>query len=988
MRLQPSLCHLIFLVHVVIADQKADLTALYNSAGGSSWKISNHWNQGDPCGSSWAGITCSGSNVTGISLGGFGLQGNIPDSFGTGLSQVTKLNITMNYQGLSGTPLPSGLSMMISLEYLCLNSNGLAGKIPDLSGLVNLIQIDFQYNSLTGFVNPNGLSALTKLQYLSLYRNSLTSIPSSVTVMSSLFSLRAECNNLNSIDSGVWSMSQVTDLSLGCRVRENPDDPCPTPGNSIYGLVPQIISPKNWLDLSGNQFEEFEDYNANNPLNDGVISPAGPNFACPVPYWASSSCNATCTCYTPTTSSGGSAHNLEETDRITGCYSGWKVMHRRDIQSYIYHVYSPCMSERTEHGKCSRHVRMQWQCQVIRDNDDIPGTHNIVDNVFKDIFDDIIYHIDNESDDIHNVDDQADYVYNQVYDINYIDNQSDDINYSTTSFTTSTTKPTTSTTSTKATTSITSTTKPTTSTISTTKPTTSTTSTTKPFTSTKSSTTSIATTTDIPFCDQIFLSFNRSLSSSVLQDQLRAIQPFAMQCPEQLNAVVLQIASTNLQRNKTFVVEAGNISIAAGKIENGTQMHLAFDDNAASAVIPSDVADVLPINSFAVLTLSTFNPYVTSSTDSVQYTNLVSLSVISPNGTEIHVHNTSSAIEIGMDYNAVDGYEIECVWWDNSTRGWNREGCRTDTSSQPVKCLCSHLTSFSLQVTPKEVPPSEIAAKPFPWKWLGIGVGGFVFLLAVIMVMIAVLTRRRWKRREDYDLGMQSISHIIPADQIEVTECLSTRMRRGRYQLADVVITRQQSGDGLSEHLLQVTSKSRSGVEISSTTQRVRHVNIVQYLGCYSDSVGDKYFVYNYVAGIELSKWITATEYDNDMAEHLVMQLANVMTYLIDQGVTDNIVTAEKVIIQPDNKGYVLRLWDLRSNVQRPELYVPPEKKLRTEAAQVWAFGILSMQIIDQTLYPREYYDDKEIPNSLTLYAVKQRCRSWCKTWDLMTSTV
>ncbi|PRP75665.1 G-protein coupled receptor 64, partial [Planoprotostelium fungivorum] len=500
-------------------------------------------------------------------------------------------------------------------------------------------------------------------------------------------------------------------------------------------------------------------------------------------------------------------------------------------------------------------------------------------------------------------------------------------------------------------------------------PSTSTTSSTKPSTFTTSSTTSsipatssttIASTTDIPFCDQIFLSFNRSLSSSILQDQLRAIQPFAMQCPEQLNAVVLQIASTNLQRNKTFVVEAGNISIAAGKIENGTQMHLAFDDNAASAVIPSDVADVIPIDSLAVLSIYAFNPYVTSSsTDPVQYTNLVSLSVTSANGSEVSVRNTSSSIEIGMDYNAVDGYEIECVWWDNSTRGWNREGCMTDTSSQPVKCLCSHLTSFSLQVTPKEVPPSEIAAKPFPWKWVGIGVGGFVFLLAVVIVMIAALTRRRWKRREEYDLGMQSTSHIIPADQIEVTEHLSTRIKRGRYQLADVVVVRQQSGDGLSEHL----------------QQRVRHVNIVQYLGCYSDSVGDKYFVYNYVAGIELSKWITATEYDNDMAEHLVMQLANVMTYLIDQGVTDNIVTAEKVIIQPDNKGYVLKLWDLRSNVQRPELYVPPEKKLRTEAAQVWAFGILSMQIIDQTLYPREFYDDKEIPDSRVLYSVKQSLR-------------
>ncbi|PRP78045.1 RHS repeat-associated core domain-containing protein [Planoprotostelium fungivorum] len=1141
-----SLYRLVFLAQVIFADQTADLTALYNSAGGSSWQNGGNanWLNGDPCGNSWAGITCSGGTVVKVNLDNCGLQGSIPDSFGTGLTQVTELHITFNYQGNTGygsnfqglyntplpsglssmtkmiylyinsndfsgnipdlsgmvnlqqadfeynrltgfanpgglsvltylqalklyrnffasvpssftsmstctsirvsdiwagitcsggvvtiinldkfalqgsipdafgagltqvtelhitfnyqgntgygsnfqglynTPLPSGLSSMTKMIYLYINSNDFSGNIPDLSGMVNLQQADFEYNRLTGFANPGGLSVLTYLQALKLYRNFFASVPSSFTSMSTCTSIRMECNKLTStVDPGIWSMPNVKELSFGFQVRGDQYAVYNPTGNRVPGIVPKSISTKTLLDLSGNAFDEFEDYTMGSPLGSGATcdmsskgSPSGPNFACPIPGWASSSCSASCSCYTPTTSSvsgnppnaGGdivitgrywgedAGERLTETQRNAKCDSGWKDMHIQVIDSHDHHVYSPCMSECTEHGKCSCQVgilRLHVECSY----DDIPGSHDIIYNVFNDIIYNIFHHINDEGDDIHNVDDQAHHIDNIVYHvdniihyvdnkagdlyniinlvdniIHYVDNEANDINHVDniihyvdneandiifpSTFTTS--------------------------------------STTSSIPSTSSTT--IATTTDIPFCDQIFLSFNRSLSSSVLQDQLRGMQPLAMQCPEQLSAVVLQIASTNLQRNKTFVVEAGNISIAAGK------MNLVFSSNAASGLIPSDVADLLPVNSSAILSLYTFNPYVTSSSiDTVQYTNLVSLSVTSLNGTEIHVHNTSSAIEIGMDYNAVDGYEIECVWWDNSTRGWNREGCTTDTSSQPVKCLCSHLTSFSLQVTPKEVLPSEIAAKPFPWKWVGIGVGGFVFLLAVVMVVIAVLTRRRWKRREEYDLGMQSISHVIPADQIEVTEHLSTRIKRGRYQLADVVVVRQQSGDGLSEHLLQ----------------RVRHVNIVQYLGCYSDSVGDKYFVYNYVAGIELSKWMTATEYDNDMAEHLVMQLANVMTYLIDQGVTDNIVTAEKVIIQPDNKGYVLKLWDLRPNVQRPELYVPPEKKLRTETAQVWAFGILSMQIIEKTLYPQEYYDDKEIPDSLTLYAVKQSLR-------------
>ncbi|PRP78035.1 hypothetical protein PROFUN_13765, partial [Planoprotostelium fungivorum] len=1020
--MRPS--HLVFLVYAVFAaDQRTDLVNLYNSAGGSSWQNGGNanWLNGDPCSNSWAGITCSGGVVTIINLDKFALQGSIPDAFGAGLTQVTELHITLNYQGntnygsnfqgLYNTPIPSGLSSMTKMKYLYINSNDFSGNIPDLSGMVNLQQADFEYNRLTGFANPGGLSVLTYLQALKLYRNFFASVPSSFTSMSTCTSIRMECNKLTStVDPGIWSMPNVKELSFGFQVRgdqyavynptgnrvpgivpksistktlldlsgnafdefedytmgsplgsgatcdmsskgspSGPNFACPIPGwassicsascscytpttssvsgnppnaggdivitgrywggtpsvtvdgrtctyksstrttitctapacqnaqntgsvvvigdqyavynptgNRVPGIVPKSISTKTLLDLTGNAFDEFEDYTMGSPLGSGATcdmsskgSPSGPNFACPIPGWASSSCSASCSCYTPTISSvsgnppnaGGDivitgrywgedvGERLTETQRNAKCDSGWKDMHIQVIDSHDHHVYSPCMSECTEHGKCSCQVgilHLHVECSY----DDIPGSHDIIYNV-----DNIVHYIVyNEADDIDNILNNVDNILNNVDDLLYkvndflnnvdnilhiidnilhiIDNILYDVYYQTdhiynidnffnnpSTSTTSSTKPSTFTTS----------------------------STTSSIPSTSSTTT--ATTTDIPFCDQIFLSFNRSLSSSVLQDQLRGIQPLAMQCPEQLNAVVLQIASTNLQRNKTFVVEAGNISIAAGKIANGTQLHLVFGVSAASGLIPSDVADLLPVNSSAVLSVYTFNPYVTSSsTDTVQFTNVVSLSVTSANGTEVSIHNTSSAIEIGMDYNAVDGYEIECVWWDNSTRGWNREGCTTDTSSQPVKCLCNHLTSFSLQVTPKEVPPSEIAAKPFPWKWVGIGAGGFVFILAVALVLIIVMTRKRKLKKNDDDFDMTTTNstapHVIPADQILPEGYLSPRVRKARYQLSNVIVVRAQAGDGLSDQLLQ----------------RLKHINIAQYLGCYVDTIGDTYF--------------------------------------------------------------------------------------------------------------------------------------------------
>ncbi|PRP89789.1 hypothetical protein PROFUN_00131 [Planoprotostelium fungivorum] len=955
------------------AQQRSDLMLLYNSAGGSSWTSKTNWGGSNPC--TFYGVTCDGSgNVTSLRLENIGMQGTIPSGFGQNLGYMQILAITGHYAVSGGTkgvygPLPSSITSMGNLQNLHLNSNELSGTLPNLSAFPKLIYADFEYNRFTGFSNPSGLSALTQLKRLWVYRNYFASIPSDVTSMSSVTSIRAECNYLtSSVPSGIWSMPNVNELSFGFQVRgDSSGDGSYSPAaNRIPGIVPKSISTKTLLDLSGNAFDEFEDYTMGSPLGTYAVcdmsskgKPSGPNFACPIPAWASSSCSATCSCYTPTTSSvSGNPPNAGGDIVITGRYWGGTPSVTVDGATCTYKSSTrttiTCTAPACQSSQNTGNVIVTSGCSGSQKS--TGGTHDIVDDIIYNVNNIIHYIVYNEADNIDNilnivddflhiVDDflnNVDNILNIVDDfLHIVDNILYDVYYQTdhiynvdnifnnpSTFTTS--------------------------------------STTSSIPSTSSTT--IATTTDIPFCDQIFLSFNRSLSSSVLQDQLRGIQPFATQCPEQLNAVVLQIASTNLQRNKTFVVEAGNISIAAGKIANGTQLHLIFDTSAASGLIPSDVADLLPVNSSAVLSLYAFNPYVTSSsTDTVQFTNVVSLSVTSADGTEVSVHNTSSAIEIGMDYNAVDGYEIECVWWDNSTRGWNREGCRTDTSSQPVKCLCNHLTSFSLQVTPKEVPPSNIAAKPFPWKWVGIGAGGFVFILAVALILIIVMTRKRKLKRNDNDFDMTTTNsttpHVIPADQILPEGYLSPRVRKARYQLSNVIVVRAQAGDGLSDQLLQ----------------RLKHINIAQYLGCYVDTIGDTYFVTYYAPGTKMTEWIGMGNYDNETAHQTVLQLANVMAYLFDQNVNDYRLTADKIIVQPDTGGHLLKLWDFRLGSKLPKLYTPPEKKMRTEAALVWTFGVLSQQIIDKQVYTpntpyTEYYNGEDIPESSVEFSVKQRC--------------
>ncbi|PRP78051.1 LATrophilin receptor family protein, partial [Planoprotostelium fungivorum] len=294
--------------------------------------------------------------------------------------------------------------------------------------------------------------------------------------------------------------------------------------------------------------------------------------------------------------------------------------------------------------------------------------------------------------------------------------------------------------------------------------------------------------------------------------------------------------------------------------------------------------------------------------------------------------------------------DLTCVWWDKTVSSWKPDGCQTDVTSKPVKCLCNHLTSFSLQIAQKNsvVGDTPSQASTFPGKYvtyagIGIGIGGFIFAAVVVTVIILIIMKRRGKKIEFHEIDLvESSSHSIPTNQIHLaSEHLSSRCKMAKYQLVDVVLTKKEA-DGQSDLLLQ----------------RIRHVNIAQYLGCWINTIGEAYHVTSYVPGDHLSQWIKLGGYTDDMARQTVLQLANVMAHLVQQGVRDIDLTAEKIIMQPDERGsYSVKLWDFRSVSNLPPLYTAPEKKsggVVTEASLVWAFGILALQIAERRLYLRE----------------------------------
>ncbi|MBA0748115.1 hypothetical protein Gogos_004967 [Gossypium gossypioides] len=122
-------------------------------------------NNGDPCGQSWKGVTCSDQRVTEIKLSNLALSGSVGYS----------------------------LQSLTSLKELDLSNNNLAGGIPyDIPQ--TLQRLNLAFNQFTGSV-PYSINQMHSLQYLDLSFNSLTGdLPESFKNLTSMNSMYLQNN--------------------------------------------------------------------------------------------------------------------------------------------------------------------------------------------------------------------------------------------------------------------------------------------------------------------------------------------------------------------------------------------------------------------------------------------------------------------------------------------------------------------------------------------------------------------------------------------------------------------------------------------------------------------------------------------------------------------------------------------------------------------------------------------------------------------------
>lgn len=163
----------------------------------SLWKASS-----PPCipgVDSWAGIICNNGHVVGISLKGFGLEGNLPEE----LSQLTEL------------------------EVLDVSENKFTGELPESWGaLTGLKEVNLSGNHLEGEL-PRGWSSMKSIQFLDLSKNELSGgIPDEWVELEALTELDLSENNAlcNGLPSDLPDTLNVRgrEALAACRPRNTP----------------------------------------------------------------------------------------------------------------------------------------------------------------------------------------------------------------------------------------------------------------------------------------------------------------------------------------------------------------------------------------------------------------------------------------------------------------------------------------------------------------------------------------------------------------------------------------------------------------------------------------------------------------------------------------------------------------------------------------------------------------------------------------------
>ncbi len=189
------------------------LMTLYDATNGPNWTDNSGW--GEDCDlSTWFGISTNGAGkVTKVDLRANGLNGTLPDNWGTYTNLHT---IHLQDNAINGSISPS-FGSSLALKRLYLQNNALTGNIPSELGDNPLLErLNLSNNTALGGGIPLSFQNLTNLQRLHLQNNShADTLPDILSQLIALERLYLQNNQFyGPIPSGLGNLSNLSHLYL------------------------------------------------------------------------------------------------------------------------------------------------------------------------------------------------------------------------------------------------------------------------------------------------------------------------------------------------------------------------------------------------------------------------------------------------------------------------------------------------------------------------------------------------------------------------------------------------------------------------------------------------------------------------------------------------------------------------------------------------------------------------------------------------------
>ena len=186
------------------------LVKLYNSTNGANWTVKSGWLSGNPC--TWEGVDCAGANVAEIELGFNNLAGPLPNL--TALTQLVELDLEGNF--ITGS-VPAWPGSMGTLRILNLAGNQFSGSIPTQLGNSNSLQeLSLRSNlGLNGSI-PASLGNIGTLVDLDLSNSGITgTVPGNLGNLTNLQDLDLEFTDVSgALPGSIGGMTSLTSLDI------------------------------------------------------------------------------------------------------------------------------------------------------------------------------------------------------------------------------------------------------------------------------------------------------------------------------------------------------------------------------------------------------------------------------------------------------------------------------------------------------------------------------------------------------------------------------------------------------------------------------------------------------------------------------------------------------------------------------------------------------------------------------------------------------